>query len=239
MLKFIRYPYATEVEAAQSTTATSEVKPIPKPECPIYMEALEAITCVKSCGHIFHFNCIQSWVFTQTGNVKRCPCCRTRMRALRQIDSHGCCISTQCVARMRRASFPAQESPTLVATEQQTRDQMEELELVAQARRAAEVAQVVSFERFEQERREADGRASLTAPEQTVVAGTQQTFLEELGSSIEQARQAAEATEVAEVAEAAAQLGAFERFEQERRDDDRLDEVQRPREWERARQCVK
>jgi hypothetical protein len=65
--------------------------------------------------------------------------------------------------------------------------------------------------------------------------------LEELGSSIEQARQAveaAEATEVAEVAEAAAQLGAFEQFEQERRDADRLDEVQRPREWERARQPV-
>jgi len=166
------------------------------------------------------------------------------MRALRQIDSHGCCISTQCVSRMRRASLPAQESPALIATEEQTRDQMEESELIAYARRVAEAALVVEFERFEQERREADGRASLAAPEQTVVAGTQQTFLEELGSSIEQARQAAEAAEatevaeVAEVAEAAAQLEAFEQFEQERRDADRLDEVQRPREWERARQPV-
>ena len=145
---------------------------------------------------------------------------------------------------MRRASLPAQESPALIATEEQTRDQMEESELIAYARRVAEAALVVEFERFEQERREADGRASLAAPEQTVVAGTQQTFLEELGSSIEQARQAAEAAEatevaeVAEVAEAAAQLEAFEQFEQERRDADRLDEVQRPREWERARQPV-
>jgi hypothetical protein len=112
---------------------------------------------------------------------------------------------------------------------------MEESELITYARRVAEAALVVEFERFEQERREADGRASLAAPEQTVVAGTQQTFLEELGSSIEQARQAVEA---AEAAEAAAQLGAFEQFEQERRDADRLDEVQRPREWERARQPV-
>jgi adhesin transport system outer membrane protein len=148
---------------------------------------------------------------------------------------------------MRRASLPAQESPALIATEEQTRDQMEESELIAYARRVAEAALVVEFERFEQERREADGRASLAAPEQTVVAGTQQTFLEELGSSIEQARQAVEAAEaaeatevaeVAEVAEAAAQLEAFEQFEQERRDADRLDEVQRPREWERARQPV-
>jgi hypothetical protein len=124
---------------------------------------------------------------------------------------------------------------------------MEESELIAFVRRVAEAAEArraVAFERFEQERREADGRASLAAPEQTVVAGTQQPFLEELGSSIEQARQvveAAEATEVAEVAEvaeAAAQLGAFEQFEQERRDADRLDEVQRSREWERARQPV-
>jgi hypothetical protein len=115
---------------------------------------------------------------------------------------------------------------------------MEESELIAYARRVAEAALVVEFERFEQERREADGRASLAAPEQTVVAGTQQTFLEELGSSIEQARQAVEAAEAAEAAGAAAQLGAFEQFEQERRDADRLDEVQRPREWERARQPV-
>jgi hypothetical protein len=142
---------------------------------------------------------------------------------------------------MRRASFPAQESPALVATEQETRNQMEESELVAQARRAAEAAQVVAFERFEQDRREADGRASLAAPEQTVVVGTQQTLLEELGSNIEQARQPAEVAEEAEGtegAEAAAQLGAFERFEQERREADRLDEAQRPREWERARQPV-
>jgi hypothetical protein len=164
MTKIIRYPYPTEVEAAQSKTATLEVKPIAKPECPICMEALEAITCVKPCGHIFHLSCIQSWVFNQTRTVKHCPCCRTRMRALRQIDSHGCCISTQCVSRMRRASFPAQESPALVATEQETRNQMEESELVAQARRAAEAAeaaQVVAFERFEQDRRGADGRAHL------------------------------------------------------------------------------
>jgi hypothetical protein len=112
---------------------------------------------------------------------------------------------------------------------------MEESELIAFVRRVAEVGEArraVAFERLEQERREADGRASLAAPEQTLVAGTQQPFLEELGSSIEQARQAVEA------AEAAAQLGAFEQFEQGRRDADRLDEVQRSREWERARQPV-
>jgi hypothetical protein len=167
MTKIIRYPYPTEASDAQSTTDHSEVKPIPKSECPIGMEHLEATKPVKPFGHTFHLACIQSWVLTQTGNLKNCSWCRTRMKTLQQLDSLDCCVSAQSVLGIRSALPAAQErsemspsSPSAPPTQQPRRSQLEEeLEIFEIARRAAGEAQLELFERFEQDRREADRRA--------------------------------------------------------------------------------
>ncbi|KAE9370382.1 hypothetical protein N431DRAFT_442220 [Stipitochalara longipes BDJ] len=166
MPKIIRYPFPMNVQDSMlnGVLPAADTKPFQTPDCPICMEPVEAATRTKPCRHTFHFDCIQSWIYAQAGSLKHCLCCRKRMMALQKIASHGCCISTQSVSRMRRPLAPPRsQSPEEAAAdavaEQQIRAHIQELEIFEQARLAAEAAQLQAFERFERERRAADQQA--------------------------------------------------------------------------------
>jgi hypothetical protein len=153
MPKYIRYPCPPTLQedtlVDDVVANISDIKPFSKQNCPICMEPIEAITRIKPCQHIFHFDCIHSRVHVQKGTHKYCPCCRRKMTALQKIDGHGCCISTHSVSRLERPPTPPQvqsleeEAAALAAAERAVpvghrRAIAQELEMIEQTRPAAE-----------------------------------------------------------------------------------------------------
>jgi hypothetical protein len=98
------------------------------------------------------------------------------MRAFQKIDKHGCCTSTHSVSRIRRESLitrlrPISEEGTFVPPMAQQRQiQLEAgLEIIEEAREAAEANQLEAYERFEQDRREAHQRAGEQRPQRELL----------------------------------------------------------------------
>ncbi len=170
MTKFIRHPNPSEA----IKSSCSEVELLPKPECPICIEPLEFTTRVMPCGHTLHFDCIHSWILAQIGIIKDCPCCRTKITALQQINKHGCYTSARPVSRIYRESLITRLQPIggegdLCSSDgilQQRRTQWEpEVEIIEEAMQPGEAAQLEAYERFRQDRREAHQRAGEQRPQ--------------------------------------------------------------------------
>ncbi len=99
MVKIIRYPYTEQVSRASGNE--------PEAVCPICMEVLKDYARVKSCGHVFDFRCLKSWILilAKESKAPACPCCRIKMKAIERIDSKGYRFTTHVVSLIRRADI--------------------------------------------------------------------------------------------------------------------------------------
>lgn len=56
-----------------------------KEECHICLELLDGEIAESSCGHIFHFHCIQEWILKK-GNHRCCCICDTNTEIINIIN---------------------------------------------------------------------------------------------------------------------------------------------------------
>jgi hypothetical protein len=45
-------------------------------ECMICLEVLEGTLCKLSCGHIYHYNCVQKWMINNKNYKNACCICK-------------------------------------------------------------------------------------------------------------------------------------------------------------------
>lgn len=95
MVKINRYPYTEQVSRALVNE--------PEAVCHICMDVLKDHARVKSCGHVFDFRCIKSWILVLVKESKApvCPCCGIKMKAIERIDSKGYRFTTHVVSLIR------------------------------------------------------------------------------------------------------------------------------------------
>jgi hypothetical protein len=148
MVETILYPYTEEVSHASVNE--------PEAVCPICMEILKDHARVKSCGHVFDFRCIESWILVLAENSKApvCPCCRIEMKTIERIDSKGDHFATYMVSLIRGLDVsnswenPANEESDFDIAEERNRGEYEEYRSsMRDAREAAEQQHIMEERR--------------------------------------------------------------------------------------------